>query len=110
MIGKHLDDKNIQMTCCHLSDEVLIVNRHFSLSLQFSSIRGALVSTIVVSGHVGVVISFILGAYSEYISYPILAIAFTLLFDVLFFWFPETPVFLVKHNRIAVCALLLYPR
>lgn len=79
----------------------MIVNRYF-FSFQFSSIRGALVSTVVVSGHIGVVLSFILGAYSEYISYPILAIALTLLFDVIFIFFPETPIFLLKQNKIAV--------
>ena len=75
---------------------------------KFSSIRGALVSTVVVSGHIGVVISFVLGAYSEYISYPILAIALTLLFDVIFVFFPETPIFLIKQNRIAVSFTLVF--
>lgn len=54
------------------------------------------------SGHIGVVIAFILGTYSEYISYPIFAIASTILFDVIFFFFPETPIFLLKQNKIAV--------
>lgn len=65
-------------------------------------IRGALCGTLVLSGHIGVVISFALGAYSTYISYPIFAIATSILFIVIFVFFPETPVFLLKQNKIAV--------
>lgn len=54
------------------------------------------------SGHIGVVISFILGSYSTYISYSIVAIALSVLFDALFYFFPETPIFLLKQNKIAV--------
>lgn len=54
------------------------------------------------SGHIAVVIAFSFGAYSEYISYPIFAIACTILFDVIFFFFPETPIFLLKQNKITV--------
>lgn len=51
---------------------------------------------------VGIPIGFVLGAYFTYAAIPICAIAVATLFGVMFFFFPETPLFLVKQNKISV--------
>lgn len=72
------------------------------IEIVFVSIRGALGSTAIVSANIGVVIAMALGTYFDYKATPICAILLTVLFGVIFFFFPETPIFLVKHNKISV--------
>lgn len=49
--------------------------------------------------------AFVLGGYLGYSAIPIFSIAIAVLFAVLFsIFFPETPTFLVKQNRIPVCS------
>lgn len=47
-------------------------------------------------------IAFLLGTYFNYNAIPAFGIAIALLFAVLFFFFPESPLFLLKQNKIAV--------
>lgn len=74
----------------------------YFVEISNDNVRGALGSTIVVSGHIGVPIAMALGAYFNYDVIPICSIAISILFTVLFFFFPETPLFLVKQNKISV--------
>lgn len=78
----------------------------YFVEISNDNVRGALGSTVVVSGHVGVPIAMAFGTYFNYGAIPILAIAVSILFGILFFFFPETPLFLVKRNKIAVNSFL----
>lgn len=52
-------------------------------------------------------IAFAFGAYLDYKTTPIFGIVLAVLFAILFSFFPETPQFLVKRNRISVCVCML---
>lgn len=52
---------------------------------------------------IGILLAFVLGTYYNYNMTPIVAIFLTVLFIVLFSFFPETPLVLVKRNQILVC-------
>lgn len=49
------------------------------------------------------VIAYVLGAYCDYYTSPIFAGALAAVYGVLFFFFPETPLYLLKQNEITVC-------
>lgn len=59
-------------------------------------------SAVIVGINVGLPIGFVLGAYFDYAVIPISAIALATLFGVMFFFLPETPLYLVKQNKISV--------
>lgn len=67
------------------------------------SIRGALSTIVSVGADFGTLLAFALGTYCNYNVTPIAAIAVTVLYAVLFLFFPETPIFLLKQNQILVC-------
>lgn len=48
------------------------------------------------------VIAYVLGAYFDYYTSPKFAAALAVLYGVLFFFFPETPLYLLKQNKISV--------
>lgn len=66
------------------------------------SVRGILGSLFVLTFNMGVLIVFTMGNYCDYYSIPKFVICITILFAVLFPFFPETPIFLVKQNKISV--------
>lgn len=59
-----------------------------------------------VGADLGTLMGYALGTYCDYNVTPIVAIVLTILFAVLFLFFPETPLFLVKQNKILVCCTL----
>lgn len=59
----------------------------------------------ILSAHFGVALAFIFGNYLTYNTSAIFMIVLSVLFAVLFFFFPETPTFLVKQNKIDVFIL-----
>lgn len=69
------------------------------------SIRGILSSVVPVGSNSGVLLAYVLGNYSNYIVTPIFAIISMALFAIVFSFLPETPIFLVKKNRISVNVL-----
>lgn len=75
----------------------------YLVEIASDSVRGALGSVTSVGIDIGTLLAFILGAYFNYRVTPIVAIAITLLFTVVFAFFPETPLFLLKRNQLWVC-------
>lgn len=65
-------------------------------------VRGALSSTLIFTTNIGITFGYILGYYCEYVLTPLVAIVLTVVFVVSFFFLPETPLYLVKKDRISV--------
>lgn len=57
---------------------------------------------LIMNENIGVVLSFILGAYCDFYVTPIVAIVLIIVFVISFSFFPESPTFLIKRNRISV--------
>ncbi|XP_055326316.1 facilitated trehalose transporter Tret1-2 homolog isoform X3 [Sitodiplosis mosellana] len=66
----------------------------------FDRIRGTLVSSLILSENFGMLLGFTLGHFYNFYIVPQFVISLMALFAVLLFFFPETPVFLVKQNKI----------
>lgn len=73
------------------------------VSLIIDSVRGVLGSTLVLSCNMGILLSFIFGHFFQFYVTPIIAIAFTVVFVVSLFFFPESPLVLMKQNKLSVC-------
>lgn len=56
-------------------------------------------STLVLCGNIGMCLAFILGHFCNYYTTPKVVIALTVLFAIGFFFFPESPIFLLKQNK-----------
>lgn len=56
----------------------------------------------VLSFNVGVLIVFTMGHFCDYYAVPKFVVMLTVLFAILLPFFPETAVYLVKQNQIAV--------
>lgn len=52
------------------------------------------------NANMGVLLAFIIGAYGNFYTTPIFAIALLVAFTILFTFFPETPAFLVRQNLL----------
>lgn len=66
------------------------------------SIRGILLMTVQFAGSIGILLAFTLGSYTDFHVTPIYAIITSILFGILFSFFPETPLFLVRQNKYSV--------
>lgn len=64
--------------------------------------RGTLVSSVTLGGNFGMILAFISGAFCNFYTTPIVVIALTIVFVILFSFFPESPTFLVKMDQKAV--------
>lgn len=90
----------------------MIGSIHLLLNFSFKSkinnlfsiyrVRGTLGSFIVLFCNLGILLGFILGAYCDYNMTPYVFISAIVLFVLLFFFFPESPSFLIKQNRLLV--------
>lgn len=66
------------------------------------SIRGALVTILTLGEFFGFMLTFILQHYFGFYAIPKFVVAVMLIFAGLFVFFPESPLFLIKQNRIDV--------
>ncbi|XP_055308413.1 facilitated trehalose transporter Tret1-like [Sitodiplosis mosellana] len=73
----------------------------FLSEIAVDRVRGVLGSTLVLSGNIGILIAFTLGNYFDFTITPKFVIASAALCFVLLFSFPETPLFLMKQNKIS---------
>ncbi|KAG4076493.1 hypothetical protein HA402_014457 [Bradysia odoriphaga] len=71
----------------------------YFIEISDASVRGTLCASTVLAGHIGVPVAFALG-YLDWAVTPIFSIALSVLAGILMYWFPETPTFLVKQNKI----------
>lgn len=74
---------------------------HLLISNVFS-VRGLIGSTLVLFCNTGILLAFVLGNYCDYFTTPKVVIAMMILFIALFFFFPESPSFLMKQNKVPV--------
>lgn len=58
-----------------------------------------------IAGFSGILVGFIGGSYLPYAVNPVIMIFIPVVFLVGFFWFPESPQFLLKNNSIEVSSL-----
>lgn len=63
-------------------------------------IRGALASILTVATNAGVLIGFIVGNYFDYNTVPKILIAFPIAFVGCYYFFPESPWYLVQCNSL----------
>lgn len=47
----------------------------------------------------GVIIAFVLGGYTSYLTLNLVSISFTVIFMIFYVWLPESPVYLISQNR-----------
>lgn len=66
------------------------------------SVRGALGSILILIINFAILLTFIMGTYCDYFTTPKFVIALTVLFFALFISFPESPLFLMKQNKVEV--------
>lgn len=76
----------------------------FLSEIASDRVRGVLGSTLVLTANMGILLAFVLGNYCDYTMTPKVVIALTVLFVILFSFFPESPSFLMKQNQISVSA------
>lgn len=74
----------------------------FITEIADDCIRGMLGSTLVLSCNIGILFAFVFGNYCSYEFTPKFVCVITILFVCGFYFFPETPSFLLKQNKIMV--------
>lgn len=60
-------------------------------------------SSIMVCDNFGILCGFILGHFFDFYIIPKMVISIMVVFIISLFFFPETPIFLVKQNKTDVC-------
>lgn len=80
---------------------IVVMAPVFLLEIANDNIRGILGSTVILTAHFGVALAFIFGNYCSYSTPPIFMITLTVIFVISFFSFPESPMFLLKQNKIS---------
>lgn len=68
--------------------------------ISCDSIRGMLATILVFSVNSGIVLAYILGGVMSFRTFPVAILALAVLFLVTFIFIPESPVYLVRRNRI----------
>ncbi|XP_055302940.1 uncharacterized protein LOC129568722 [Sitodiplosis mosellana] len=69
--------------------------------ISFDRVRGAIVTSLVVTENFGMLVSYIIGNFYDFYVTPKVMIVLTVIFGVLLCFFPESPTFLLKQNRIS---------
>lgn len=70
--------------------------------IEFYSIRGVLGSTVLLTFNIGMLLAFILGNYCNFFVIPKVGAVLAGLCGILLPFFPESPIFLIRQNKIAV--------
>lgn len=72
----------------------------YSSEISTEDIRGILGSLLLFSVNVGTLFAYVTGAYLSYRLFASLSLLFSVSFIVIFSFMPETPVYLVRRNRM----------
>lgn len=72
------------------------------------SIRGVLVTTFALGEFIGYLMAFILQNYFGFYAIPKFIVSVLVIFACLFVFFPESPLFLVKQNKIDVSDVFVF--
>lgn len=70
------------------------------IQFNFYRIRGALGSIVTLTANSGILIGFLVGNYFSYEMVPKILLAFPVLFLVCFYFFPESPYYLMQKNKV----------
>ncbi|XP_031622887.1 facilitated trehalose transporter Tret1-like isoform X1 [Contarinia nasturtii] len=73
----------------------------FLAEISSDRIRGAILATLVSCSIIGTLLSFVFGHFFHYYITPKITLVIIALFAFFILFFPESPVFLVKRNRIS---------
>lgn len=63
------------------------------------NVRGTLGSILLLSYYLGILLSYVLGMFVEYKIFPLIGISLPTIFFIIFYFFPETPQYLLKQDR-----------
>lgn len=75
----------------------------FIAEIADDRIRGFLTTTHVLLENFGILLAYIIGAFFDFSAIPIFAISLAILSVFLIYYcLPESPLFLVKNNKISV--------
>lgn len=66
-----------------------------------------MVSTLVLAENFGYLLAYIIGNYFDFYAIPKFGILITAIFAILLVFFPESPLILVKQNKMAVSKVYL---
>lgn len=80
----------------------------FIIFLFICSIRGFLISSMILAANLGFLLSFILGTYIHIFAISIFIIVLAALFEISLVFLPETPLFLIKQGKIDVIILNIF--
>lgn len=81
----------------------------YNINFFWHSVRGALISTLVFGEDVGQLLALIIGNYFSFYAIPKFAIVLMVCLVILFSFLPETPLHLLKGNKIAVSEMWFLP-
>lgn len=98
-----ISELKVQLDFVPIGQKNVFIHIFNRVSLIIDSVRGVLGSTLVLSCNMGILLSFIFGHFFQFYVTPIIAIAFTVVFVVSLFFFPESPLVLMKQNKLSVC-------
>ncbi|KAG4079717.1 hypothetical protein HA402_004422 [Bradysia odoriphaga] len=78
-----------------------VVTPVYLLEIADDRVRGLLGASLIINENLGVLLGYVLGGFCHYSVLPAFAIGLNVLFVVCFVWFPETPAFLLKQDKIS---------
>lgn len=64
----------------------------------------------VMATNAGIVAAFMIGTFFDFYAMPKFVIALTIVFVILCSFFPESPIFLIKRNKLSVCHLSIHTK
>jgi len=68
--------------------------------ISCDSIRGMLASIVIFAVNLGILVGYILGGIISFRAFPVFGIALTIFFLITFIFIPESPIYLVRQNRM----------
>lgn len=80
----------------------------FVAEIAEDSVRGSLGSLLVLSANIGILIAFVAGNYVTYNISPIIHASLPILFFMAFWFFPESPQYLMKIGKEEVKQSIMF--
>ncbi|XP_055298714.1 facilitated trehalose transporter Tret1-like [Sitodiplosis mosellana] len=80
---------------------IFVIVPGFLSEIAIDRVRGFLGSTLVLTCNFGILLAFVFGNYFDFYMTPKFVIMLTIVCGILLYFFPETPSFLIKQNRLS---------
>lgn len=77
----------------------------FLSEISDDSVRGTLVSTLILMETFGILLAYIIGNFCDFYTIPKFAIALTTIFATALYFLPESSLFLLKQQKINVITI-----